>query len=180
MRNTKSWHRRPRKALGLFLAVAATLGAGSGLAQQDNDAPVRLEADKAQLNNATGESVYTGNVRLTRGETVITGDRLELYTTDDGDIERAIVTGEPATYKGKPQKDEGTVRGEAPRMIYYAGGDERIRMTKGAVLWRDKDRLEGETVVYRVAEDTVEAESSGSGGDRINITLTPDSDSEGD
>lgn len=146
-------------------------------AQEGDDGPVQLEADKARLNNATGESVYTGDVRLTRGKTVITGDRLDLYTNDNGEIERAVVTGEPATYKGRPDPDKKIVRGEAPRMIYYAGQDERLRMESGAILWQGKDRLEGETVVYRVQEDTVEADSADGGDGRINITLTPDSSS---
>jgi lipopolysaccharide export system protein LptA len=180
MRNHELQRARPHRVYGLGLVLLTLVLASTAAAQPDKDEPVRLEADQAQLNNATGESVYTGDVRLTQGKTVITGDRLELYTTDDGAIERAVVTGEPATYKGQPEKKKTIVRGEAPRMIYYAGSDERIRMTEGAVLWQGKDRLEGETVVYRVKEDTVEADSSEGGEDRINITLSPASESEGD
>lgn len=174
MTNSRS---RPGRAWGrVTLALVMTTAVGTAVGQQDgNQNPINLEADKAQLNNATGESVYTGDVKLTRGKTVITGDRLELYTNDNGELERAVVTGEPATYKGRPQPDEGIVRGEAPRMIYYAGADERIRMTNGAVLWRDQDRLEGQTVVYRMQEDTVEAASGEDSDQRINITLQPDS-----
>lgn len=161
----------------LVIASVALVLHAAALAQSNNGGPVQLEADKARLNNATGESVYTGDVRLTRGETVITGDRLDLYTNDAGDVERAVVTGQPATYKGQPEPDKKIVRGEAPRMIYYAGEDERVRMKQGAVLWQGGDRLEGETVVYRVQEDTVEADSSDSDEGRINITLTPDSGS---
>jgi len=157
------------------LAMVALLGAaGISGAQQRDRGPINLEADRAELNNATGESVYTGDVRLTRGDTVITGDRLELYADKQGQLERAVVTGQPATYKGNPAKGRGTVRGEAPRMTYHTGGDERLRMSGGATLWRGQDRLEGETVTYRIQQDTVEAVGGESGDGRINITLQPD------
>jgi lipopolysaccharide export system protein LptA len=179
MTSIRGRHQRFLGPITLGLVLTATMGTAAGQQTQSQD-PINLEADKAELNNATGESVYTGDVKLTRGETVITGDRLELYTNDDGALERAVVTGEPATYKGKPQPDEGIVRGEAPRMIYYAGANERIRMTNGAVLWRDKDRLEGQTVVYRIQDDTVEAESGQGSDQRINITLQPESSEDGE
>lgn len=153
--------------LGLLLAgTAAAQGLGGS-------GPLRIQADQAELDNARGISTYTGNVELTREGVRVTGDRMVVYTDENRELERIVITGDPATYYDERQGEAVPVEAEAPRMEYYASGPERIRLLEGARLWQGENRFEGETIVYEPGSDRIIADSAGS-GERIDVLLFPE------
>lgn len=164
-------HERTRSLL-LGLAAALALGlAQSASAQQD---PIYLDADAAEIDQSTGVSVYTGNVVLTRGERELRGDRMTVHTDDQRNLSRIEVSGSPAEFV-RPQSSEGpAVRGQAPRIEYYASGPERILLLDGGTVLRGADRFTGETIRYDVEADVVDARGGGSDGSRVRITLFPE------
>ena len=48
---------------------------------------ITIDADYMRLNIETGESVYTGNVKITQGELVLTGDEVTLMQKEN-ELER--------------------------------------------------------------------------------------------
>lgn len=164
--------RRPRRLAALLALAAATLHGHTLALSSDSEQPVRLTADQAELDNASGVGIYRGDVVMTQGTLEVTGDIMRVYTGEDRRIDRVEVEGSPATYRQLPDGEQEYVRARAPRMEYYVSGPERIRLLDGATLWQGRNEFKGQTIVYDVAAERVEADS-GSEGDRIEITLFP-------
>lgn len=158
------------RLLGLAVGLSMML-AQTAPAQQD---PIYLDADTAEIDQSTGVSVYTGNVVLTRGERELRGDRMTVHTDGQRNLSRIEVSGSPAAFV-RPQSTEGpAVRGEAPRIEYYAAGPERVVLLDGGTVVRGTDRFSGETIRYDVEADVVDARGGGSDGNRVRITLFPE------
>lgn len=167
---------RPHRPRRIHPALAATLlmsWSATTLAI-GGSGPLRIQAEKAELDNVEGVSVYTGDVELTREGATLTGDRLEVYSDSDRRLSRVVMTGSPARYR-EDDADGEPLRAEAPRMEYHTGGPERLRLLEGATLWQGENEFRGRTIVYEPERDRVTAESGGE-GDRIDIRLYPEAD----
>ena len=166
----------PKALLLTCLLAICTAAPGAEQPPRDQDQPVQLSADKAELNNTTGVSVYTGSVVLTQGSMTIRGDKMTVHTDAQHQLEKAVVVGQPATYEQLPEGETEKVHAEAPRMEYYAASPERIVLMNGAKLWQGKNTFTGEHIVYEVAADKVNAQSGDN--QRIHITLFPKKEGE--
>jgi lipopolysaccharide export system protein LptA len=164
--------RRRRHAVAL-LVLALLVPASAAALSTDSEEPIRLNANRAEMDNTTGVSVYTGDVVMTQGTTRVTGDIMRVYTDDRRRIQRIEVEGSPATYRQRPDGETEQVRARAPRMEYYASGPERIRLLEGATLWQGRNEFKGRTIVYHVDSESVQADSGGQGNERIEITIFP-------
>ncbi|RLK46269.1 lipopolysaccharide export system protein LptA [Alkalispirillum mobile] len=128
----------------------------------DREQPIDLESNRAEIDNVRGISTYTGDVVLTQGSMVITGDRMVVHTREADDrrvLDRIEVDGSPATYEQLPEDQTDKVHAEAPRMEYYSRGPQRIYLLQGAELWQRENRMSGEEI--RVNLETQEAQAEG-------------------
>jgi lipopolysaccharide export system protein LptA len=149
----------------LFLPALA-----HGLAA-DRDQPITIEADRATLKEKEGISVYQGNVYLDQGTLKLHGDTMTVYTRD-GHIEKAVLTGNPATSVQRPDGQDIDQHAEARRMEYQAGAGLMI-LTGAARVWQpDGKELRSDKIIYDITRNTANAGDS-SGGDRVHITLQP-------
>mgnify|MGYP000350062100 CR=1 FL=1 len=167
-------HPAPRIALALLLLGTV----GLTTAQETTEAPappVELSADTAEVNDATGVSIYRGNVILTRGRMEIIGAVMTVTTDENRELERIVVEGSPARYT-ETLPDAPTRQAEAPRMEYYASGPERIILLEGGRLWQGDNEVLGETITHYPAEQRTIAEGGQAEGGRVNVTVYPDSD----
>jgi lipopolysaccharide export system protein LptA len=155
--------------LGLAWFVASPAWALSG----DRDQPIELEADSARIDERTGVSVYTGNVRLTQGSRRLDADRLTVERTAEGD--RLIAEGKPATFSQQPDDKPEPFEGRALNIDYHTGED-RVILTGEAEVWQGGNRFASERIVYDAASDTVrggQASPGGQPGERVRITIQP-------
>lgn len=140
-------------ALSVFLSAAPAHGA------PDQEAvATQIEANALQYNEKKRQSVFTGEVRLVRGDLTILSERLELQEFEDGRQE-GIAIGKPATFeRNRSQTDAGAtnslekVRGRASR-ITYNSASETLLLEGNAVLqrWRDgklSDETQGQRITY--------------------------------
>lgn len=187
MRYPTDW--RPRLAriaagtalLLAWMAAPATVPAAE---------PIQLDADEAEIDNASGVSVYTGNVVLTRGGRRITGDRMTVHLREDRSeqtLDHVVVEGEPAVYRHTGTEERRPVEAEAPRMEYYAGNPERVILLQGGTLTQGRNTFSGRRIDYNVTADAVDATSDGDGDgqaddeERVRATFYPeDEDGEDD
>lgn len=155
-----------------WLWLALSLGPGAVLAlSADREQPVDIEADRVELNERQGISVYSGNVKLTQGSLRLTADTMTIYNTGDK-IERIILVGEPATYRQTPDNQGEDMRAEARQVEYYA--DERkVILLDNAKLWQGPNQFRSDRIVYDLTRDVVNAGDSDSGRQRVHITIQP-------
>jgi lipopolysaccharide export system protein LptA len=142
-----------------------------GLAS-DRQQPIRIEADTATLREKEGVSIYHGNVYLHQGTLKLHGDTLTVHTTNGDHIERAILTGSPATFVQRPDKQDVDQHAEAQRMEYQAA-EGLLILTGAARVWQtDGKEFRSQKIVYDITKNTVNAGDS-AGGDRVHITIQP-------
>lgn len=176
--------RRPeiRTRLLASLLLAGMLAGAPAIAREDDrEQPATIEADRAEIDRASGESLYFGNVVFEQGTLHLTGDRVAVATRD-GVVERAEAQGEPARIR--QETDEGQLVRARGRMIDYDAGEGLVVLTGNAELQRDGERFAAGKIRYWPDSGRVEG-GRGEDGERVQIRIEPDSgngggDGEGD
>ncbi|HHJ14936.1 MAG TPA: lipopolysaccharide transport periplasmic protein LptA [Gammaproteobacteria bacterium] len=136
----------------------------------DRDQPMNIEADRVELDDAAGVSTYQGNVRVTQGSMVLTGDRMTVHFRD-GDITRVLVEGSPATYRQRPDGKDQDVVAQSERMEYRTR-PRQVELVGKARVNQAGDVLRSERIVYDVDKDQVNAGSEAPDA-RVHITIQP-------
>jgi len=160
-------------ARAFFASIIALAGMMPTHSWAQNQAPIELSADRAEVNNNTGVSRYFGSVILTRGPMRLTGEVMHVYTDANGELERIEVDGTPATYRER-QPEAPTRHAEAPRMEYYASAPERIVLLNGGHLWQGDNNVRGQTITHYPAQARTIADGDGQNNNRVNVTVYPD------
>ena len=154
--------------LGVALLLSLLPVTGWGLTG-DRNQPVNIQADRATVNEKTGKSVYEGNVHVQQGTLVLQGSKMTVQLKDNS-IDTFVLTGDPATYRQRPDGEESDQHAEAQRIEFYAKED-RIILLKNARVWRsDVKELRSDRIVFDLKSDTFNA-GSDKPGDRVYITL---------
>ena len=159
-----NWHQP-----GMILALCLLPSLGWTLST-DRNQPMLIEADRAELNDADGVSVYRGNVKVTQGTLELTGDTMTVYNKGD-DVSKVIMDGKPATYKQRPDNKDKDVRARALRMEYTIN-PEYIILLKEAEVEQEGNTLHSERIEYDVANDKVNA-GTDKPNDRVRIVIQP-------
>lgn len=142
----------------------------------DSQQPIRIQANSATLDERRNTAVYTGNVVITQGSMTLTGNRVTLHTDSNGEIDRLVSEGSPATYQQTPRANQAPVKARASRIEYQAAS-ERILLNGQAWLEQQGNTFSGESIRYDIRQQLVNAgrDSGASGGtpERIEITIQP-------
>ena len=71
------------KTLPILLGLGAALGSVSAWAlPNDQQQPIRIQADDAQLDDKNGVATYTGDVIITQGSMKVTGNKVTITPMD--------------------------------------------------------------------------------------------------
>lgn len=159
---------------GLLVAALTTPLHAFDLA---SDQPIKVASDSARLDDDSGTATYTGNVRVTQGEAVLTAAKVILHRGDGQSLNRMEATGEPATYE-QPQTQQGPAVYAEGNTIIYAANRDRITFERNALIRQRGDTFRGNRIVYNLAERVVTASSSEEDdSDRVEMTIQPNRDS---
>ena len=161
-------------ALLLLCVQANSFAAGNTIKSAEK---IFINADYMQLNIESGNSTYVGNVKISQGKLVLTGDKVTIEQTSN-ELERITITGKPARYNHVTEKGEN-IQAESERMVYTASQNKLV-MTVNAKLLQPDHKVSSQKIVYDTEKQIViagdkTAPSSGAPdkNQRVNITLTP-------
>ena len=123
----------------LFLALALTaLSLNPAAAENaDRDKPMNAEADALRYDDLKQTSVFTGNVVITKGSTIIRGAQVDVKQDPEG-YQQATVTAAPgklAYYRKKRDGRDEFIEGEGER-IEYDSRQDVVKFIRNAVLRR--------------------------------------------
>lgn len=139
--------------------------------QSDRDQPMRLEADSVSIDDATGVSLYEGNVVITQGSLKLWADRLWIHRRN-GKTEKIISEGNPTRFR-QLQDDSGEeVRGQARRAEFFVDRDE-LMFYDNALLEQGSDQFRSDRILYNRRTAQVRAGSSAKGKERVQVTIEP-------
>lgn len=128
----------------------------------DSSEPIEIEADFAELDDEKGETIYVGNVIVTQGSLRMTGEKLRIILDEAKDIDRAIMTGKPATFRQRPQIDEAEVEGES-KTIEYRATSGFLYLINSAKLVQGERFAEGHRINYDINNKIITIRSSRAG-----------------
>lgn len=141
-----------------FLILIAALAAGAvvpaAAEKADRDKPMNIEADALRYDDLKQSSVFTGNVVITKGTTIIRGGRVDVSQDPEG-YQQAVVVAAPgklAFYRKKRDVVDEYIEGEGARIEYDSRPDTVkfigravVRRFNGATL---ADETAGALIVY--------------------------------
>lgn len=162
--------------LGAWVTAPATVLA----LNSDGRMPIHIEADRAEINEEQGSSVYRGNVTIDQGTLRITADQIKILTAGS-EIVQIVASGgqgsgKLAHYEQQPNPEQDPVYADA-REILYQVREETLQLSGQARLQQATDTFRGELLRYHVRDGTVSlAGSTGTDQEkpgRISISLTP-------
>ena len=144
--------------LTVVIAVLAALTLSVASAENaDRDKPMNAEADALRYDDLKQTSVFTGNVVITKGSTIIRGERVDVSQDPEG-YQKAIViapSGKLAFYRKKREGLDEFIEGEGER-IEYDSRPDTVKFIRRAVLRRYKGAvLADETTGSQINYDNV-------------------------
>jgi lipopolysaccharide export system protein LptA len=151
-------------AVGLLWAGLLGLLPGLALAKKsDREQPMNYVAKTTNAFNAPNTvTTLTGNVKITQGTLVVTGDVAKLYLDADTQIARVVVTGNPAHIQ---QLDESNnlVQGDAATLDYDNIHGIAVLSTHASVKQQGRGEFHGDKLTYNTDTSLITGESSGDG-----------------
>ncbi|MGI9305461.1 MAG: lipopolysaccharide transport periplasmic protein LptA [Gammaproteobacteria bacterium] len=154
---------------GLLLALTLLAPHTARAASDDINQLVEIEADTATLDDKNGTSTYTGNVRITQGTMVLTGDKVSISAVEN-QLDKIIAEGELATFR-QLTDDGRELNAEARRMEYHSL-ENRILLLGAATLRQAENSFSSERIQYNTETEIVNAGEPG-GGNRVRMTIAP-------
>lgn len=144
----------PLSALILVSALAVGGVLPAAAEKADRDKPMNAEADALRYDDLKQTSVFTGNVVITKGTTIVRGARVDVSQDPEG-YQLAIAVGAPgklAYYRKKRDGVDEYIEGEGERIEYDSRAD-LVKFIKNAVVRRYigatlADETTGSLIVY--------------------------------
>ncbi len=174
-------------ALSLVLAVVLAGGAVFPVFAEkaDRDKPMNAEADALRYDDLKQTSVFTGNVVITKGTTIVRGERVDVAQDPEG-YQQAVSIAAPgklAFYRKKRDGVDEYIEGEGERIEYDSRAD-LVKFIKRAVVRRYNgatlvDETTGSLIVYDNNTDVftvdggAENRTAANPSGRVRAMLTP-------
>lgn len=137
-------HRRSTKTLWALLLLFCSSTCSAERA--DRNQPIHLEADQVLMDDANQTSSFTGNVRLSQGTLLLSGDKIVVTEDKDG-FKHATAYGKTAEFRQKREGSDQYVEGYGER-IEYDARSETLTLHDKALLRRGRDEVSGNDIFY--------------------------------
>lgn len=160
----------------LKLAIFTLLFSSSTHAMKaDRDAPAHIEADRVEMHEKKDYSIYTGNVKITKGSITLKGDTITIKNRD-GNLHLITLEGTPATFSQK--NDLGEEVSAESRNMEYRADSGLLELREDALLVKNKNRFSSAHIIYDTREDIIKAghdnQVETTQPPRVQITIQPD------
>jgi lipopolysaccharide transport protein LptA len=133
-----------------------------------------VAADQAQATGLDFENsrwVFRGNVRITMDQGQLMSDEAEIIFVKKL-LSKAIVNGNPAAFEQRIAKTGKLAQGRADNIDYDVAKGV-VHLTKSAWLSDGQNEIRGESLKYNVLAQSIVAEASEQGSQRVHIIITP-------
>ncbi|GAB6041744.1 lipopolysaccharide transport periplasmic protein LptA [Endothiovibrio diazotrophicus] len=151
--------RNPKGAVAsaayLLLALSSSAPQLALALPGDQEQPVDLEADSADLDDKRGISIYRGDVRYAQGSIRMSSKVMTIYNPD-GELSKVVLEDGPARYSWLPKKGDERVKARGKTIEYYADKDQVVVVGDAEVV-QAGDTFRAERIVYDMKNDRVKA-----------------------
>ena len=141
----------------------------------DREQPIKIQADSAILDDATGVTVYKGDVVVTQGSIQITGDQVTLLR-ENQELDSLSIIGKPAHFKQQIEGSSAFTEAFGNTLNYSATTEVLVASVQAKVI-NDRDTFTGQTIRYDLKNKRVQATgspaSSGKAPGRVEMIIQP-------
>jgi lipopolysaccharide transport protein LptA len=133
-----------------------------------------VTADQAQATGLDFENshwVFRGNVKITMEQGLLTSDEADI-TFVKKLLSKAVVNGNPAAFEQRIAKTGKLAQGHADTIDYDVARGV-VHLSKNAWMSDGEREILGESLKYNVLAQTIVAEGSEQGSQRVHIVITP-------
>ena len=138
-----------------LLLLTALIAAPVRAAEPPAREPVRLRADRVEINQKTSTSRYQGRVVLTQGTLRVTADRAEARGHKET-VEHVTADGRPTTFRYRAENQPEVTEGEA-RHAEYDLVTRQLDLTGAVEVRQGQNLLRAGVVHYDLQAETVTA-----------------------
>lgn len=159
-----------RRASLVFAVLMLSCAAAYAL-EEDQNQPIELSADSADLDEGKGLSIYRGDVDVRQGSMRLQADVLTVYHTERRPT-RMVAEGQPARFE--QLTSDGLVKGQS-RRLEYEMQNENLQLIGDAIVFQGQDVMRSDRITYDRARGQVKAGAAAQGKQRVRISIQPDS-----
>ena len=160
-----------RRALLLLPALLAMPLCALG-ADNERQQPVQLRADRIDVDQKKGLSLYRGHVVFSQGTLRLAAAYAEVQNRANA-VETVTAEGKPVTFRHRPEGLTDFIEGEASRAVYHALA-RRVHLHGNVQVQRGRDLFRSAELHYDIENRTMIAE--GDTGRRVYTALMPRAD----
>jgi len=131
--------------------------------------PVHLRADRIDVDQKKGLSLYRGNVVFNQGTLRLTAARAEVQYRASV-LETVTAEGKPVTFRHRPEGLAEFIEGEASRAVYHAP-TRRVDLYGNVQVQRGRDLFRSAVLHYDIENQSMIGESAN--GRRVYAALVP-------
>jgi lipopolysaccharide export system protein LptA len=154
---------------GLFSLNTFALGA-------NDNAPIKIQSDRAELDNQNGIATYTGDVVMIQGDAKLMADKVIIFSKKNV-LVKIEAYGKPAHFS--QSKNAKTPKTDAyGNTIIYTKSTQILKLIKSAKLEQARNSFTGEEIEYNTLKGIVNARSNPTAepakpGSRVEIEFHP-------
>lgn len=137
----------------------------------DAEQPITIDSNTATYDDATGTSIYMGNVVSVQGSIRVTSDKLVVYFVN-GDADKLVFTGNKAKFKQTPSPGSEDITGEALTGEFYPKRNLLV-LISDATVWQGNATYSSNLIEYDIKTSLVKAGEKSSDAKRVHVTLKP-------
>ncbi|HJW81452.1 MAG TPA: lipopolysaccharide transport periplasmic protein LptA [Acidiferrobacterales bacterium] len=138
-------------------------------ADDDRQQPVQLRADRIDVDQKRGLSLYRGHVVFSQGTLRLTAARAEVQSRANA-VETVTAEGKPVTFRHRPEGLAEFIEGEASRAVYHAP-TRRVDLYGNVQVQRGRDLFRSAVLHYDIQNQSMVAEHAN--GRRVYAALVP-------
>ena len=172
--------------IGLGLTVAfmsapyaqEAKGKQSGLSKNSKD-PINIEADSLEVFDKEGKAVYSGNVIVTQGETVMKAKKMQIFYVRSDEGQAAPAEGEAGAAIKRVEAEGGVIILEKDQIAtgdkgVYEATTDVMTMTGNVALSKGQNVTKGQKLVYNLGTGVATVDAGGTG--RVSSSFVSGSD----
>lgn len=154
-----------------FVLLGALMSFGARALESDAEQPITIDSNTAVYDDATGTSIYTGNVVSVQGSIRVNSDKLVVYFIN-GDAEKLVFTGNKAKFRQKPSEGGEEITGEAMTGEFYPKKNLLV-LINDATVWQGNATYSSNLIEYDIKSSLVKAGEKASDAKRVHVILKP-------
>ena len=137
--------------------------------ENERQLPVNLRADRIDVDQKKGLSLYRGHVLFSQGTLRLTAARAEVQNRASV-IETVTAEGQPVSFRHRPEGQTEFIEGEASRVVYHAL-TRQVDLYGMVQIQRGRDLFRSAVLHYDIEKQSMIGESAN--GRRVYAALVP-------